>query len=343
MSKVDLLICGAGSAGLHCGMVAEEDGRGQVVGLFEPVPGQMEKARAKFPNAAASADDYERLLGETKPDAVVIAGPDHLHAEQTLLALEYGCHCLVEKPLTTSVEDAQRVIEKAERLGLHIMTDQTMRYVYPWKEMVLATKAGDIGDVFFLQGDYIHDMMELYKPDGKHATPWRADPVNPQSILLGGGIHPIDLMLWAIDSPVEEVFMYSNKLCDPVFPTEDCHMLIMRFANEAIAKCFVTAECSGPDWEDKWHKFYECYGTNGTLSHGKLYVRGQETVDLEDTSSPNLIGGHGWGGSVPDFLSLLEGKIENPIDGRAGARNVSVCIAGLEAVRTGQPQRPIWF
>ena len=343
MSKFDILICGAGSAGIHCGVVAEEDGRGRVVGLFEPVPGMMEKAQAKFPNALASADDYERLLDDSKPDAVVIAGPDHLHAEQTLIALNHGCHALVEKPLTTSVADAQLVVEAGERLGLHIMTDQTMRYVYPWKEMVHATKAGTIGDVFFLQGDYIHDMTEYYKADGRTSTPWRADQKNPQNILLGGGIHPIDLMLWAIDSPVDEVFMYSSKLGDPVFPSEDCFMLIMRVANEVIGKCYVTSECNGPDWRAQWHKFYECYGTNGTLSHGKLYVRGQEPADLEDTSSANLIGGHGWGGSVPDFLSLLEGKIENPIDGRAGARNVSICMAGIEAVRTGQPQKPTWF
>ena len=166
MAPVRMLICGAGGAGLHCAQVADSSGRGQIVGLFDPVGSQLEEALDKYPDAAAS-DNYEKLLDETKPDAVVIAGPDHLHAEQTIMALERGCHALVEKPFATSTADARRMIEVEERTGLHVMTDQTMRYVYPWREMVLATKTGEIGETFFVQGDYIHDMTAWYRAPGK--------------------------------------------------------------------------------------------------------------------------------------------------------------------------------
>jgi len=67
------------------------------------------------------------LLKKTCPDVAVIAGPDHLHAEQTLVALEYGSHVLVEKPLATTVEDARRVVAAAEASDLEVMTDHTMR------------------------------------------------------------------------------------------------------------------------------------------------------------------------------------------------------------------------
>ena len=219
MAPVRMLICGAGGAGLHCAQVADSSGRGQIVGLFDPVGSQLEEALDKYPDAAAS-DNYEKLLDETKPDAVVVAGPDHLHAEQTIMALERGCHALVEKPFATSTADARRMIEVEERTGLHVMTDQTMRYVYPWREMVLATKTGEIGETFFVQGDYIHDMTAWYRPQGRNHTPWRIDAENPQNILLGGGIHPIDLILWAVDSPVEEVSMYSSARCVPEFPAK---------------------------------------------------------------------------------------------------------------------------
>jgi predicted dehydrogenase len=209
--------------------------------------------------------------------------------------------------------------------------------------MVQAAKAGNIGEVFFVQGDYIHDMTEYYLAQGRSSTPWRVDKQNPQNILLGGGIHPIDLMLWAVDSPVDEVFMYSNKKCVPEFPSDDSYILIMRFANNVLGKCYVTSGCSGPAGGKDFHRFLECYGTTGTLFQGKLHRRNEEPVEMEDTASANLIGGHGWGGSVPDFLSLLEGKIENPITALAGARNVSICEAGMESVRTGKPQRPEWF
>ncbi len=333
-----ILICGAGGAGLHCAQVAAADGRGQIVGLFDPVDAQRDKAQAQFPDAMAS-DNYEKLLEQTQPDAVVIAGPDHLHADQTITALEHGCHALVEKPFTTTVADARRVIEVEERTGLHVMTDHTMRYVYPWREMVLATRAGQIGELFFIQGDYIHDMTAWYSPQGKHHTPWRIHSENPQNILLGGGIHPIDLILWAVDSPVEEVCMYSSAKCVPEFPSEDCYILIMRFENGVLGKCHVTSGCSGPTW----HGFFEGYGRDGALREGSLYRRGQEPVALEDSSAGNVVGGHGWAGSVVDFLDLLEGKRANPISSKAGANNVAVCEAGLNAARTGQPQSPEWF
>ena len=64
---------------------------------------------------------------------------------------------------------------------------------------------------------------------------------------------------------------------------------------------------------------------------------------LEDTSGGAAYAGHGWGGAVRDYLDVLDGKIENPIPAEAGARVVAVCEAGLESIRTGCPQKPVWF
>ena len=336
--KHSILICGAGGAGLHCAQIAEEDGRGQVVGLFDPFPRQLEKAGAKYPKAK-TGENYKRLLEQTRPDVVVVAGPDHLHADQTVTALEHGCHVLIEKPFATTIEDGRRIIAVEERTGLHVMADHTYRYMFPEREMVLATKAGEIGELFFVQGDYIHDMTEYYLPRGRSHTPWRANAENPQNILLGGGIHTIDLMLWAVEEQVEEVFCYSNKKCIPEFPSDDCYILIMRFANGVLGKCHVTSGCSGPTW----HRFFESFGDRGTVSDGRLLRRDAEPVELEKSSTVEVVGGHGWAESVTDFLDLLDGDIENPIPSRAGFNSIAVCVAGLEAIRTGKPQRPDWI
>jgi predicted dehydrogenase len=186
-------------------------------------------------------------------------------------------------------------------------------------------------------------MFDIYSPHRGRYTPWRTDNVHPQYILLGGGIHPIDLILWAVNSSVEEVFGYSNKTCMPQFPADDCYILIMRFANDVVGKCFVTSGCSSPWWHPTWHRFFEAYGCDGTLHGGMLHRRGQEPVKLEDQSLRNVVGGHGWAGSVVDFLDLLDGKIDNPAPARKGAMNVAVCEALLEALQTGQPQRPERF
>jgi predicted dehydrogenase len=155
MSTYRFLICGTGIAELSCAKVATADDRGTVAGLFDPVSTQLDRARDQYPNAV-SGDNYRRLLETVQPDTAVIAGPDHLHAEQAVLAMEHGCHVLVEKPLATTTADARRILEVAMSTGRHVMADHGMRYVYSWREMALAARSGQIGDLFFVQGDYIH-------------------------------------------------------------------------------------------------------------------------------------------------------------------------------------------
>ena len=137
MTPFTFLIAGCGSAGRHVAQVAARDGRGQIAALVDPQPHQLDQQRELYPDAA-SGDDFAALLKATRPDVAVIAGPDHLHAEQTLLALAHGCHALVEKPLATTVADARRVVEAAAASNRRVMTDHTMRYMHPWAAMAQA-------------------------------------------------------------------------------------------------------------------------------------------------------------------------------------------------------------
>ena len=89
--------------------------------------------------------------------------------------------------------------------------------------------------------------------------------------------------------------------------------------------------------------FLAVYGTEGTLWKGQLFRRGHEPVPIEESSAHEVIGGHGWGRSVVDYLNLLDGKISNPIPARWGARIVSICEAALDSIRTKRPQSPHWF
>ncbi|MEM7134485.1 MAG: Gfo/Idh/MocA family oxidoreductase [Chloroflexota bacterium] len=343
MTQYKILISGCGGAGRNVALVASDDGRGEIVGLVDPQQIQLDRMKETYPDVA-TGHDFALLLKETQPDVVVVAGPDHLHADQTIMALEHGCHALVEKPLATTAADAQRILDAEAQTGLHVMTDQTMRYMHPWHEMALMAKSGDVGDIFFVQGDYIHDMWHHYSPEGRHFTPWRIDQENPQNILLGGGCHPLDLMLWTVDSPVVEVYAYSNKMSIPVFPADDCYIVILQFANGVTGKVYVTSGCSGHGMgEGMGGGHLAVYGTEGTLWKGKLYRRDEEPVVIEEALEYEVVGGHGWGRSVVDFLDLLDGQIANPIPARGGANIVSVCDAALASIRTKRPQVPQWF
>lgn len=333
------LIAGAGGAGKTIARCLQEDGRAVAAGFFEPLAEPRDKVTAEFPQAVAG-DDYHDLLHRLAPDIAVIAGPDHLHADQAILALEHGCHVLIEKPLATTVADARRVLEAERASGRQVMVDFTSRYTHPWGTMARAARAGAVGAVFFLEGNYVHDMWDFYNPAGGYYTPWRVDKEHPQDILLGGGCHGLDLMLWVMEGvPVTEVFARSNALAGSDLPIDDCYLVNLRFANGVIGKLFVTGGCNGAEFG----RFLEVFGAEGTLREGRLLRRNQDPVELQPAAAHRSAGGHGWPGAVADFLSVVEGTLPNPLPSVTGARNVAVCEAAIRSARNGGTQSVEWF
>ena len=76
--------------------------------------------------------DAQEMLDSEPLDGVIICSPDSLHCEHTLLALEHGVHVLVEKPLATSLREAQRMVKTAEAAREILMTVSNKRYSPPY-------------------------------------------------------------------------------------------------------------------------------------------------------------------------------------------------------------------
>ena len=234
-----LMLFGGGGAGTALARAAQASGKAEVVAICEPNPARRAELEQEFASARVSAD-YEALLRETRPTIADVASPDHLHTEHALAALEAGCDVLVEKPLAVSVEDAIRTIETAEREHAVLVVNYTLRYQYPTQEALEYALDGELGKPFLYQGYYVHDMWEMYSPDGERHTPWRIDARNPQNVLLGGGCHPIDLILTAADSPPIEVSAYANRLAGSDLPADDCYVVNIAFESGALANVLVT-------------------------------------------------------------------------------------------------------
>jgi predicted dehydrogenase len=317
----------------------EADGRAAAIAVFEPSDRRRRQLRKELPHAELGTD-YVALLEKHQPDVVVISGPDHLHAGQAIQAMEHGAHVLIEKPMATTVKDVKKLLAVEEKAGRKVMVDFTMRYSAPWPAMVREARKGAVGKVYFVQGNYIHDMWHYYNPKGKYRTPWRVDRAHPQNILLGGGCHGLDLMLWTMeDNPVKEVFCWANDLSGCDLPEQDTYLVSILFGDGAIGKLFVSSGCNGAPWGP----MLEVYGSDGTLLGGTLMRRDRKPVQLKDSRTYKSEGGHGWPAAVADFLDLVEGKIENPVPSFFGARNVAVCESALRSMKSRRPERVVWF
>ena len=86
-----------------------------VVAVFGPTRDKTEKIAAER-GIARAYSDYEQMLDQAKPQAVVIATPNDVHAPMALAALERGLHVFCEKPLTHTVEEARLVAQTAAKM-----------------------------------------------------------------------------------------------------------------------------------------------------------------------------------------------------------------------------------
>ncbi|MEP7082267.1 MAG: Gfo/Idh/MocA family oxidoreductase [Chloroflexota bacterium] len=105
-------------------------------------------AELAIPTAHGS---YEALLADPDVDAVYVPLPNHLHAAWTIAAAEAGKHVLCEKPLALTAHDAERMIDAAERAGVHLMEAFMYRLHPSWVAVRELVDGGRIGRLVAVQ------------------------------------------------------------------------------------------------------------------------------------------------------------------------------------------------
>jgi predicted dehydrogenase len=120
---------------------------GVELSVVEKWPDRLHDAKRSFPgiHVASSLEEVSDHV-----DAVVIATPPHSHGQIALDALRAGLHIMVEKPLATSVEAAEAIVDTANSLGLTLMVGHTFEYnAAVWKlKQIIAS--GELGRILYM-------------------------------------------------------------------------------------------------------------------------------------------------------------------------------------------------
>ena len=119
-----------------------------VVACCDASPNRLAQAKSKYP-ALKTTDKYADLLNDPKIDAIVVSTPVATHYDFARKALEHGKHVLVEKPVTASVSEAEKLVELAEKRGLTFMVDHTFIYTGAVRKMKEMVDQGDLGDLYY--------------------------------------------------------------------------------------------------------------------------------------------------------------------------------------------------
>src|SRR4051795_11068558 len=114
-------------------------------------------------STVATTDSFDTVLEDPAVHAVAIATPAASHFPLAMAALDAGKHVLVEKPLTSSLGDGQKLVQAAEDRGLVLMCDHTYCYTSAVQELRRMIHGGALGDVQFV--DSVRINLGLVQPD----------------------------------------------------------------------------------------------------------------------------------------------------------------------------------
>jgi len=146
MPELKAAVIGVGSMGQNHARVYTELKSTCLVGVADAVPETGRRIGEKY--GVPAYTDFRELLEREKPDVVSIAVPTQEHRAVAEVALEAGCHILVEKPIAGTVADGEALIAKAEALGRKLMVGHIVRFSPVIQALKQHLEAGELGRVF---------------------------------------------------------------------------------------------------------------------------------------------------------------------------------------------------
>ena len=324
--KIHFAIAGHGNIGKRHARMVRENPDAVLSALIDTNPLQIQG----IPDADAVPyyDSLEAFLkADTITDVVVVATPNGLHAEHALQCLDARKHVVIEKPLSLSKVDAERVIFKALHIHKHVFVVMQNRYSPPavWLKEMIAT--GRLGKIFMVTTVCHWNRDDrYYSPGNWHGT----------SSLDGGTLftqfsHFIDLIYWLFGEIKDIKGRFANFNHEHLTEFEDCGVVNFEFMNGGMG----SLNFSTLAWDKNMESTMTVIGEFGTVKIGGQYMDEVSYCHVKDYEMPNLSAtnpGNDYGaykGSASNHQYVIDNVI-NVLQGReAIATNA---LEGLKVV-----------
>jgi len=291
----------------------------------------LERARnfAKRHDASAprpAFTDPGELLRDDAVDAVLVATPDRFHAEQAVACLDAGKHVLLEKPMATSLEECDEIIEAARRNRKIVGLAYHLRHHSGHRALHARVADGDVGTIRHMR---IH--WTFRAPDGSN---WRAAPDTGRWwSLAANGTHCLDLTRWFMADTCGEVVHVRSLASHARFDSihDETTIALLGFKSGATAEICVSVQFDSASR-------VELYGDRANaVCADTLGRHGQGLVTL-DGKPLSFEPGDPFAGEWADFARAVRGGHPPEVDADEGRRNVELMLRIAEA--TGSDPYP---
>ena len=298
---------------------------------------------------------YEDLLAAPDVDIISITTPNHLHAEQAVLAAQAGKHIVLEKPTGLDAGELVRVRDAVRQAGVRTIVSFELRY-NPYLAFARWLRvSGWLGEIRFARTQYLSNVTDWYS-----GWEWVRTEKSGRSHLLAAGCHAVDALRWCSGrEPVEVSAFHTRFTAGYEWPTSIAVNLVLD--NRALGH--VT---SSTDFMLPYTFGVELMGDRATLQQDRLQwldapvdlealaaanpireVRLERTTDVLgrpairiDTVMPGSadVSHHPFQAEIDELVACILERRDTSIDVFEAQKTMEVCLAAdRSAAEGGQP------
>ncbi|MHA1299120.1 MAG: Gfo/Idh/MocA family protein [Candidatus Helarchaeota archaeon] len=270
MNKIRFGIIGAGAVGYENTSLFKQNQNVELVSVASRTEEHASEFAKKF-KMEKWYTDYKEMLEKEELDAVVICTPNNLHAEMAIAAAESGIHIFCEKPLTTSLEAADLIINAINKAKIKFMYAAHQRFFSGFNLLKEIIEKGVLGDISFVRARFTHK--------GPY-TSWRASSKDKWffdknkaggGVLLDLGIHHIDTLIWLFGAISEVTGASLGTFCKKMV-WEDVASVTYKFENGTLGE-LEASWCALPS------NIIEVHGYNGMLNVQALSYKASPNIE----------------------------------------------------------------
>ena len=340
MSNVTIGVIGAGLIGRkHLRKISEQPDY-DLVGIADV---NVDAVAAEYPKTRVFAD-YRKLLDEARPQAVIIASPNQLHAETSIECARRGIHILIEKPVTDTLRTAAALMAEVRKGGIKSLVGHHRRHHLQVRTLKALLGEGRIGDVVGVSA-----IWATHKPaDYFEIAPWRTEP--------GGGpillnlIHEIDFLRFTVGEIVAVEAAASNR--QRGFAVEDTAAALIEFECGALGTFFISDNAvspwtteqgvgESPEFPFSGQSNYRFMGRRGAIEFPELVQWTQaggaqdwnQPIQAERIHAPTI---DPYAAQLDHFRDVIRGTVPSLQPVEDGARTLVATLAIAEAAAEGR-------
>ncbi len=322
----------------------------------------IDKVRAEAFAERYGVAAYTNISEMIEKEGIQVASvctPHPFHAQACVEAADSGCHVIVEKPFAVNISDCRRMLDAGERNHVWIGTLFQRRFYEPCQRIKKTIEEGKIGKPI------LGDVTMLGWRDKKYyeSDPWRGT-WNGE----GGGVlptqacHQLDLLLWFMDSDIEEVYGAWRNFNHPYIEVEDTAVAVIKFKSGALA----TITASNSQNPAQYGKV-RIHGDNGAsvgvqTDGGSMFIAGMTSITESPYNDMWTVAGeeefkeqwkkedaevffaedptqHYHQVQLQDFVNAVSENRKPLVTGYDGAKSAELLEAIYRSSKLGQPVR----